>query len=242
MMRRLHSAPKPSPRVLRYISDSVSRLGRAERVAHAVVARQIGAGFGRRDDVVARDRVVGRRQADLPHLAAELLQTARRRVAIRSPVSLVKSFRYSRGQSELQPFYVAVEQRGIIRHRSIGRRGIARIAPGDHAEQRGRVLHAAGERSDVIERTGEGRQPVARNAAVGRRHAHHAAERRRLPDRAAGVASRATPRPFPAPPPPPIRRSILPARDRAPPDCAPGRTPSSRSTIPWRTRRSWSCR
>ena len=43
------------------------------------------------------------------------------------------------------------------------------------------------ERADVIERAGEGDQPVARDAAVGRRDADHAAERRRLADGAAGV-------------------------------------------------------
>ena len=45
------------------------------------------------------------------------------------------------------------------------------------------------ERPDVIERTGEGHQPVARNPSIGRRHADHAAERGRLPNRSAGVGS-----------------------------------------------------
>ena len=74
-MRRLHSAPKPSPRVLRYISDERLRVGRAEGVAHAIVSRQVGAGFRGGDDVIAGDGVIGGGQADLADFAAQALGT-----------------------------------------------------------------------------------------------------------------------------------------------------------------------
>ena len=98
------------------------------------------------------------------------------------------------------------------------------------------------ERADVIERTGESGQPVARDAAVGRRDADHAAKRSRLPDGSAGIGAQRN-----------HGRALRHRRRRAAArsaghavgrhaDCAPVRRRNSRSTIPWRTRRSWSCR
>src|ERR1017187_10044501 len=47
---------------------------RPESVPHAIIARQVRTGFRRRNDVVAADGIIGRRQADLAHFAAELAQ------------------------------------------------------------------------------------------------------------------------------------------------------------------------
>ena len=85
-------------------------------------------------------------------------------------------------------------------------------------------------------------QAVARHAAVGRLQADDAAQRRRLTDRSAGVGAERQRRHARRHR---RRRSAArcrPACGRAPTGCAPGRTPSSRSTSPSRTRRSWSCR
>ncbi len=46
-----------------------------------------------------------------------------------------------------------------------------------------------GKGPDLVERTGEGDEPVPRDAAVGRLHPDDAAERRRQPDRAARVGA-----------------------------------------------------
>ena len=73
MMRRFTSAPKPAPRVLRYMSESVCAIG-ADRVADAVVAGQIRARFRSRNDVVAGQRVLGVRQADFANFAAQAFQ------------------------------------------------------------------------------------------------------------------------------------------------------------------------
>ena len=96
--------------------------------------------------------------------------------------------------------------------------------------------------SDLIERRGKGQQAVARDAAVGRLQPDDAAERRRLTDRSAGVGAERERHACRPRRPPPTRRSIRRACGRAPTGCAPGRTPSSRSTSPSRTRRSSSCR
>ena len=81
----------------------------------------------------------------------------------------------------------AVESRHIIRYRSQGRGGIHLIAPGDHLQKPGRIPHRTRKRADMVQRTGECRQSVARDAAIGRRDAGDSAERRRLPDRSAGI-------------------------------------------------------
>ena len=62
-------------------------------------------------------------------------------------------------------------------------------APAITLERQRRVAHRAGDRPDLVERGGEGDQAVARHPAVGRLEPDHAAERRRLADRAAGVGA-----------------------------------------------------
>ena len=138
---------------------------------------------------------------------------------------------------------VAGQRRRVVGHRLGRARRVGRIGAGDHRRApapRRRTVRV--ERADLIERRRERDQAVARHAAVGRLQADDAAERRRLADRAAGVGAERERRHAARRPRPPIRRSSRPACDRAPTDCAPARTPSSRSTSPSRTRRSWSCR
>ena len=99
-----------------------------------------------------------------------------------------------------------------------------------------------GERADLVERAGEGDQPVARDAAVGGLHPDHAAQRGGLADRATGVgAERRAGRSRP-PPRRPTRRCCPRAPCRCRGGCGSGRRPSSRSRCPWRTRPCWSCR
>ena len=85
-------------------------------------------------------------------------------------------------------------------------------------------------------------EAVAADDAVRRLDADDAAQRRRLADRAAGVAAEADG----GEPGRDRRRAAAarPARDRGwcRAGCASGRTPSSRCSSPSRTRRGWSCR
>ena len=50
-------------------------------------------------------------------------------------------------------------------------------------------LSVSGEGADMVERTGEGRQPIARNPPVGGGDAHHPAEGSRLADGASGIGA-----------------------------------------------------
>ena len=71
----------------------------------------------------------------------------------------------------------------------VERRGVAAVVAADDLEQQRGVRDGRRERTDLIEAAGERDEPVARHAAVGRLHADDAAQRRRLADRAAGVAA-----------------------------------------------------
>ena len=76
----------------------------AQPVAHAVIAREVGRGFGRRHDVVGRQRVFGVRQRDVDHLGAGILQP---RDALCHSVSIsagMPSSRYSFGMPIFMPF------------------------------------------------------------------------------------------------------------------------------------------
>ena len=188
MMRRLHSAPKPAPRVPRYMSLKRFRF-RARRIADAVVTRQIRTGLGGGDDVVAGDRVLRGRQADFANFAAQLSRAVQRPWRsgrpFRSPV--LRNTRAA-GRSScpsrchpVAPDNPAPGRRPRWRPSRRGRRSFASSSAAS------RTVRA--KRADVIERAGECHQAVARNAAVGRRDAHYAAEGRRLPNGSAGIGS-----------------------------------------------------
>ena len=98
---------------------------RAEGVANAVVAGQIGAGLGGRDDVVAGDGVVGGRQADLAHLAAQRFRAGRRRWRSGRRFRWSSPLRYSTGSPSFKPFTLPSRCGRIVGHGRVGRGGIA---------------------------------------------------------------------------------------------------------------------
>ncbi len=75
----------------------------------------------------------------------------------------------------------------LVRHGHRRRGRIALVAPGDRVEERSRVARVTGERPDLVERRGEGDDPVARHSAVRRLEPDDPGQCRRLADRAAGV-------------------------------------------------------
>ena len=80
---------------------------------------------------------------------------------------------------------------GHVRERLGDRRGITRIVAADGLEQQRRVGDGGGERADLVEARRERDEPVAAHPPERRLHAHHAAQRRRLADGAAGVRTEA---------------------------------------------------
>ena len=120
-------------------------------------------------------------------------------------------------------------------------RRVAVILPRHRPEQQSGVPDAPRERPHRVQRRRERDQAVAGDQSVRRLQPHHAAERSRLADRAAGVGAE--------------RPDDLPGGDRGgaaaagaaghrdpgPTGCGRVRTPSSRWRTPSRTRRSSSC-
>ena len=60
---------------------------------------------------------------------------------------------------------------------------------GEDLQEQSHVLGRLGQRADLVETAGEGHQPIAAHAAVGRLQAGHAAQPRRAADRTAGVGA-----------------------------------------------------
>ena len=190
MMRRLTSAPKPvgAGRGI-HVVERLHALD-AQAVADAVIAGEVGRGFGGRDDVIGRQRIFGVRQADLDRRRAGVLQPfdalvpQERRSRPGTP-----SIRYSLGMPTRLPL------RSLDRsasHCGTGRSSEVEsfgsnpaIASSRIAQSRTVLRHRPG----LVERAGEGDDAPARAAAVGRLDPADAGEGRRLADRAAGVGA-----------------------------------------------------
>ena len=93
------------------------------------------------------------------------------------------------GHTQLQSANRTFDFISIVGHGNIGGCRIQRIASGNVLQQQRGIFHGFGERADVVERRGKSDQPVARDATISRREAHHSAKRRRLSDGAAGVGA-----------------------------------------------------
>ena len=190
MMRRLTSAPKPSWRVRGVHREQVV-VGAAQPVAHAVEAREVRRGLGRREHVVGA-QPVGRRAAAstrstvAPSSARELerrLEGARTRRARRPPRSARRARRGGR-RPGARPWAARPPRACPMRRR------VARVAAGHVAQQQRGVGHVARQRAGLVQRGGEGDHPVAAARAVGRLEADDARTARR-----AGGSSRRCPCP-----------------------------------------------
>ena len=105
---------------------------------------------------------------------------------------------------------------GERRARERPRVGVLGVEPGKHLGEQRRVLDAAREHTDMIERARQHQRTGARNEAMGRLEADHAAERRRPDHRAVGLrADRARHHVR--------RRPPRPSRSTSRPACAPDR-------------------
>ena len=122
------------------------------------------------------------------------------------------------------------------------RRRVHRVVARDGLEQQRGIGDRGREGPDLVEAGRERHEPVATHRTVGRLDTDHAAQRCGLADRAAGVGTEAERRRTLRQPPLPIHRSSRRAPGSCRAGCGWGRTPSSRCSIPSRTRRGSSCR
>ena len=188
MMRRFTSAPKPRRASGRTSRAAIARVGARVAVAHAVVAREVRARLGGRDEVVDRDRERGVRQRDVDELAPRAAQLVERRVERRADVGVDALVEQRARHADAQRRAMSpVERRRRSRApASAARRRVARIVPGDHAEQRA-------PRRAPVARTGRSdrattRRRSGRSATRGRRSA--SGRRRRRAPRAGGSIRR----------------------------------------------------
>ena len=206
MMRRRTSLPKPSARVPLVHVDDVAA-GNAQAVAHAVIAREIGRGLGRRHDVICRQRVFGVRQRDVDGLGAGVFEPIARRAATASRFQpACRRIRYSFGMPMRMPLTGRADDGFVVRHRHDRRRSCpwGHGPPSSAAGSRNRARCAQTARPDRARR----QTPRCPSASSARRSAlvptiplNAAGWRIEPPVSVAGRAERtAAPRP-----PPPIR-------------------------------------
>ena len=190
MMRRFTSGPKPWLRVFSYISREIARAFRAEPISDAVVARKVRAGFGRRDDVIGRDRVRRVRQVDVDELGAARAQNIERAVETAADRRLHALFEHLSRHAESHAADIARERANIVGDRFLRCRRIVRVGTCEHRQRDGSVMGRARHWPDLIERRGKRDEAVSRHAPIRRLQADDTAERRRLPDGAAGIRAK----------------------------------------------------
>src|SRR5262249_39947680 len=129
-----------------------SQIVDAQAVADAVVAGEIGAGFGGGDDVVGGDGVIGVRHADVNQLAAEVLEQLDAFFDFVSDVSVHTLAEVVAGNADAQTSHRFGDFVGVGWNRFGGGSGIVGIASGNGLQDRGDVFHVVGKRADAIER------------------------------------------------------------------------------------------
>ena len=93
------------------------------------------------------------------------------------------------GHADAEAPGLAGEGLGEVGNGRARARGVARVVAEQGRTDEGRVFDGEGEGADLVERGGEGHEPVAAHATPGGLEADDAAERRGLADRAAGVGA-----------------------------------------------------
>ncbi len=81
------------------------------------------------------------------------------------------------------------EERGVIQHRPLGARRVARVMAGQGLQHQRAILGGPRHRTDMVEAEGGGGDPGTADEAIGRLDPGNAAQRRRPSDRAAGVGA-----------------------------------------------------
>ena len=189
-MRRLTSAPKPSPRVAVHV-DQVVVSDRAVAVVDAVVAGQVARRLGRGHQVVGRDGVRAVRQRHLlapwrrgPRTPASAARTACSTSGSRPAPKYSRATPMVSGLSGCRAFA------RIGRHRLV-RRWCCRADRGRRSTSSSRAASVTSWANGPTwsSELAKATRPIARHAAVGRLEADDAAQAGRLADRAAGVGA-----------------------------------------------------
>ena len=153
---------------------------RTETVFHAVITGQVAARLRARQNVIRRYRIIEHRHIHRHKHRAQLFQNMRR-----IHHALAHIFRQTLAEIRLrntdaQPIKPLFFRNHRRRH--IHARRVQLVLTHQHSRHRGGVPRINRQRSDLIQRRRIRQQPIARNRAIRRLDARHAAERRRLAD------------------------------------------------------------
>ena len=157
-------------------------------VLHAVVARQVGHGLGRGDDVVNGQGVFGVGQRYLAvDGGSKLLQLGDGGVDRVTHAVLHAIDKIFFWYAKLDPLQVGNQRFSIVRHRTIHRCGVLCVISGDGVQHQRGVGDVLCHRPDLVEGAAEGDQAESGHEPVCRLEADDAAEAGGLADAAAGV-------------------------------------------------------
>jgi hypothetical protein len=124
----------------------------------AVVARQVGGGLGRRDQIVDRQRQIGVRKMDFDHLRTECPKDLDRLAYGRFDLRLHPIDEVLRRDSQAQPAGLSVQVDGRNRLPKAGR--VERIVAGHRLEQGRDFGRRSRQDPHTVEGRPEGDQPV----------------------------------------------------------------------------------
>ena len=97
--------------------------------------------------------------------------------------------KYSRRPPDDEAAQRRIAAAAVVAGRAARAGRVVRIVPRDRLQRHRRVVHAAAEDPDLVERRGERDEPEAAHASIGRLHADHAAERGGLAHGPTGLRS-----------------------------------------------------
>ena len=163
---------------------------RAMAVAHAVEARQVRRGLGRRDDVVRGHGEAARGQVDRNTFRAELLELRECRFDRLTHFGGESIAEVLLGRADTKTRQRSVQFAAVILDSALDRGRIALVEPRHHVQKQRKVLGALRDRSSLIEAGGESDHAVPRHQTVSRLQPRHTRERSGLADRSAGIGAR----------------------------------------------------
>ena len=158
-------------------------------VAHAVKTRQVGRALGRCDHIVGRDRQAGVRQTHLHDLGPEPLQLVDRGLHRGADPGIQPLAHEFPDDADADATDVLAQRRRIIIDRTLRAGRITLVEARHPGQHQRRVLGAAGHRTGLIERRGEGDHPPARATTIGRLDPGDTGQSSRLADRTTGIGA-----------------------------------------------------
>ena len=161
----------------------------AVAVTHAVIAGEVGRGFGRGDDIISGQGVFRVRQRDRDDLGALGFQPGNTLIPKRGDFGIHAVEPIFGRDADALALHAARQAGSVIRNRDIEAGRILGIEPAHGGEHERTIGDSACHRPGLIERGGKGDRAPTRSPAIGWLDAGDADECGGLADRAAGIGA-----------------------------------------------------